>query len=300
MKKYILILSILANSIAYSQNNFPTSNAIWSVESLDLNNEILYGLKGDTLIRDTLYNKLYLLSDTILLDKNLKKYIGGFWQEKKKVWFKPANWKYKNILLYDFSANKDDIIQHNAFITTWYDDGDPFFEPSTNPKNIIEKTYKIETNDIKTYLVYPSNGGYTRDWYENIGSNLGLFGSIIIVPLSGPKSYLQCLKHNDIIKYKSPDCKKCFYHYIKNDIENKKHTKNWINIYTNPIQKILTVEINKPYSKIMVEIFDQRGSILYQKESLDNPITLNSLYRGIYFVKLLIDNKIVMKKVIIN
>ncbi len=92
MKKYIFILIIFITSKVFCQSNFPDSNAIWNVNIVGSGptEEILYGLKGDTLINDTLYNKLYTLSDTTLSDENLKNYIGGFRMEGQKVLFKPA------------------------------------------------------------------------------------------------------------------------------------------------------------------------------------------------------------------
>ena len=101
MKKYVLILLILISVKAFSSSTFPDSNAIWNVniEGSGPIKEVLYGLKGDTLINDTIYNKLYTLSDTTLSNENMKDYIGGFRQEGQKVWFKPAYWTEPNILL---------------------------------------------------------------------------------------------------------------------------------------------------------------------------------------------------------
>ena len=116
MKKYVLILLILISVKAFSSSTFPDSNAIWNVniEGSGPIKEVLYGLKGDTLINDTIYNKLYTLSDTTLSNENMKDYIGGFRQEGQKVWFKPAYWTEPNILLYDFSASVGDTVWHNA------------------------------------------------------------------------------------------------------------------------------------------------------------------------------------------
>jgi hypothetical protein len=128
MKKHIFILIIFITSKVFGQTNFPDSNAIWNVNYINSvgtpTDEMLYGPKGDTLINDTLYSKLYTLSDTTLSDENLHDYIGGFRQDSHKVWFKPAYWSYKDILLYDFSASVGDTVWHNG--SAYY--GQPTFE----------------------------------------------------------------------------------------------------------------------------------------------------------------------------
>ena len=89
-----------------SQENFPDSNAIWNVNIIGSNEiptgEVLYGLKGDTIINDTLYRKLYLLKDTTLETKSLNYYLGGFRLENQMIFFKPKYWNFSDILLNPF------------------------------------------------------------------------------------------------------------------------------------------------------------------------------------------------------
>jgi len=62
----------------------------------------------------------------------------------------------------------------------------------------------------------------------------------------------------------------------------------------------LTIEVQKPYSKIVVEIIDEKGSVIYKKESLDSPISFNNSIHGIYFVRLSVDNETITRKIIIE
>jgi hypothetical protein len=297
MKKYIFILVIFITSEVYSQTHFPDSNAIWNVNHINSagtpTGEMLYGLKGDTLINDTLYNKLYTLSDTTLSVENLQNYIGGFRKEGQKVWFKPAYWTYQNILLYDFSASSGDTVWHKGIAYNEFN-----FDQHQLAYSIIEE---IQTeNGIKTYSIIRGTDGLSGEWYENIGSNFGLFGSIIQFPLVGDTYNLACFKHNDTVKYQSNlMCNKCFCSGLTG-IDEKKNNTDWINIFPNPAQNLLTIEVQKPYSKIMVEIIDEKGSIIYRKESLDSPISLNDSIHGIYFVKLSVDNETITRKLIIE
>ncbi len=295
MKKYIFILVFLITSKVFCQSHFPDSNAIWNVNisSGDPSNEMLYGLKGDTLINDTLYSKLYTLSDTTLSDENLQVYIGGFRQEGQKVWFKPAYWTHQNILLYDFSASEGDTVWHNGI--AYY--GQPTFDFG-NGYSIIQE---INVEDgTKTYLIIRSGDGFSGEWYENIGSNFGLFGSIIQFPLIGDTYNLACFKHNDTVKYQNNlKCNKCFCIGL-DGIEKKKNNPDWMNIFPNPAKNALTIEVQKPYSEIMVEIIDEKGSIIYRKESLDRPIALNASIHGIHFVKVSVDNETITRKILIE
>ena len=80
----------------------------------------------------------------------------------------------------------------------------------------------------------------------------------------------------------------------------KKNNSDWINIFPNPAQNLLTIEVQKPYSKIVVEIIDEKGSVIYKKESLDSPISFNNSIHGIYFVRLSVDNETITRKIIIE
>ena len=279
----------------FGQTHFPDSNAIWNVNIFAPGHEpeILYGLKGDTIINDTLYNKLYTLSDTALLNENLQDYIGGFRRDGQKVFFKPSNWTYDEILLYDFSASIGDTIWHKGIAYNAYYGIN--FEPNQLSYSIVQA---INTeNATKTYSVLASYSGFSGEWYENIGSNFGLFGSIIQFPLSGDTYNLACFKHNDTVKYQNNlICDRCFCSFIDEKINNS----NSINIFPNPVKNLLTIEVQKPYSKILVEIIDEKGNIVYQKASLDDHITLNAFSQGIYFVKLLLDNESITRKLIIE
>ena len=123
---------------------------------------------------------------------------------------------------------------------------------------------------------------------------------IIQFPLVGDTYNLACFKHNDTVKYQNNlKCNKCFCSGLTG-LHEKKNNTDWINIFPNPTQNSLTIEVKKPYSKIVVEIIDEKGSIIYRKESLDSPITLNASIHGIYFVKLVVDNETITRKLIIE
>lgn len=313
MKKYIFILIIFITSKVYSQTHFPDSNAIWNVNYINSvgtpTDEMLYGLKGDTLINDTLYNKLYALSDTILSVENLEVYIGGFRQEGQKVWFKPKYGNVNEFLLYDFAAQIRDTIWHNVGLTTEYDKGQTVLVFNSNYYFISVVLDKYINNGFEKYNVetgpFDKQMGFLwsvrHDWIDGIGSATGIFWQHYVPPLSNPYTKeLGCFKHNDTVKYQSNlKCNKCFCSGFSG-IDEKKNNPDWFGIFPNPAKNLLTIEVQKPYSKIVVEIMDEKGSIIYKKESLDSPIALNDLIHGVYFIKLSVDNETITKKIIIK
>ncbi len=295
---YFIIICI---SPIYCQVNFPDSNAIWNVNTVDSEGiptgEILYGLKGDTLINDTLYHKLYILEDTTLEDLYSNDYLGGFRQDSQKVWFRPKYINITEFLLYDFSGQIDDTIWHNAGLTLKYN-LDHDFEGGES-YSVIQDIF--EDSGEKIFILYSPRPPLEQDeWINGIGSKYGLFGSIIAFPLSGNTYNLACFKQNDTVKYENNlKCDKCFCKG-STATDEKENNTDGIVVFPNPADNSLSIRIDNPYNNISVELIDKKGSIIYYKESLENPIKVNYKLKDIYFLKLTIDNKKIIKKVIIE
>ncbi|MFW6275767.1 MAG: T9SS type A sorting domain-containing protein [bacterium] len=299
MKKYIFIIAmVFVTTKVYCQSNFPDSNAIWNVNFVNSfgtpTDEMLYGLKGDTLINDTLYNKLYTLSDTILSDKNLQNYIGGFRQEAQKIWFKPANWTDSDILLYDFSASIGDTIFHNARLFL-YNDSEHTHEFSLFEKYNIVQDITVE-NGVTIYNLLEMNP-YPDEWHSEFGSVLGLLGPILDYPLTGETYRLACFKHNDTVKYQNNlMCDECFCNGQTSLIEKKKDL-DAVKVSSHSTESSFEITVNKPYGEIMIEVFDRKGRLIYRKKAIENPIKLPNRNPGLYFVKLQIDDEVIVKKI---
>ena len=284
----------------FCQVSFPDSNAIWNVNKvgstgIPARDEMLYGLTGDTIINNTLYHKMYLLADTTLETINLKEYLGGFRQENQKVWFIPRYENMPEFLLYDFTMQIGDTIWYSASLVIG-DNGDHIFHFGNN-FNVVQDI--VNENEVKRIILCC---GYT--WQDEcltgIGSIYGPFGSIVQIPLSGNGYHIACFKQNDTVKYKDNlICNKCFCSELTG-IDEKKNNADWITIFPNPAMNSLSIKIDKLYSNINVVILDEKGSTIYKEESLENPISMTNTLRGVYFIKLTIDNEMIMKKVIIE
>lgn len=291
---------VFVTTKVYCQSNFPDSNAIWNVNFVNSfgtpTDEMLYGLKGDTLINDTLYNKLYMLSDTTLSDESLEDYVGGFRQDDQKVWFKPAYWSYKDILLYNFSASVGDTVWHNG--VAYYNHSKQIKFEFGSEYSII-KEIKTE-NDIKIYSTDREAEYLAGEWYEKIGSNFGLFGSIVQFPLIGDTYNLACFKHNDTLKYQNNlMCDECFCNGQTSLIEEKKDG-DVVKVSSHPTEKFFEITVNRPYGEIMIEVFDRKGRLIYRKRAIENPIKLPNRNPGLYFVRFRIDDEVIVKKVIMK
>ncbi|MFW5879736.1 MAG: T9SS type A sorting domain-containing protein [bacterium] len=301
MKPYLFFIVIgCITIIANAQSHFPDSNAIWNVNFVNSfgtpTGEIYYGLKGDTLINDTLYYKLYTLSDTALTDENLEDYIGGFRQDNQKVWFKPAYWSYQDILLYDFSASVGDTVWHKG--VAYYNYSKQIKFEFGNEYSIIQEI-KTE-NDIKIYSTDREAEYLAGEWYEKIGSNFGLFGSIVQFPLIGDTYKLACFKHNDTVKYQNNlMCDECFCNGQTSLIEVNKDG-DVVEVSSHPTENFFEITVNRPYGEIFIEIFDRKGRIIYRKKNIENPIKLPDRNPGLFFVKLRIDDEVIVKKAVMK
>jgi len=303
----ILCFNIICINPVYCQVSFPDSNAIWSM-NIDYYDEyeeigietILYGLKGDTLINDTLYHKLYILSDTTLENKNLKEYLGGFRQDSQKVWFRPNQVNTTEFLLYDFSGQLDDTIWHNAALIIGYNLNHEFFTEGAGVRySVIQDIY--EYNGFKIFILFSQSTPSEQDeWIDGIGSKCGLFGSVIMQPLSVIEYNLACFKQNDTVKYENNlACDKCFCGG-STAIDKKEKNTDGIVVFPNPADNSLSIEVNKPFNIARIEIIDEKGTVIYSKELLVNPVNVSNISKGIYFIKLTIDNEEIVKKVIIE
>jgi len=215
----VIFLSLGIYLNVYSQDVFPKADAIWNIQ---INGkEYYYGLSGDTIINDMIYNKLYLLNDTTLNIGLEDVYVGAFRQEGKKVWYRhyfPYPQYPEETVLYDFSKNVGDTIWHNII------PNDVIYYWTVQDSITLSIVYDISNiggdNIYKTIQFMRQNDGSLYDmmgkndsWVEGIGSlNSGLFWFLYNPPMSGGSSYeLVCFKQGNEVKYiNNSRCNLCF------------------------------------------------------------------------------------------
>ena len=286
LTSYLIPLFAFCIFSAQAQNSFPTSNAIWneSIYTNGVKHEYLYGLLGDTIINEKLYSKLFEFSDTLLLVENIRGYIGALRNEEQKVFFKPVNWEYSDILLYDFGAEVGDTVWHNAFLN--------YFEFQNNEYYLVEhcmeqncfstiKGITIE-NDRKIFQV-SYRGWWDGSWIEGIGCERGLLRSLITkfpMFMSPYDFILNCYKHNDTVKYlNNPSCNICFCSAL--NITEKTYFDR-INIFPNPFKDIVNIEIPNNIKIKSINIYSIDGKKTYFSDS--RQLNISNLKNGIYII----------------
>jgi len=286
MKKLIFILAMCIATNALAQNSFPTENAIWN-ESIRGDYRI-FGLLGDTTFNGITYSKLYLLADTIIPEESGGLWcVGAFRNEGQKVYFKPVNWEYLDILLYDFGAEVGDTIWHNAWMPP-YEGYYINIEPCSDCYSIVSNI-AIDEDGRKIYWVgcpSPPHLSWNGRWYEGIGSDKGVLFSL---QSSFPDywSYedfqLNCFKHNDTVKYlNNPKCNKCFCTFV-NITENLSDT---IKIFPNPTNDILNIETPNNINIKSISIYNMDGKLIEKNMCFLNSGQLNisKLTSGSYII----------------
>jgi hypothetical protein len=218
---------------------------------------------GDTVINDTIYNKLfYRGTATKSLDwvRNISGYYDGIRQDitDKRVYVYTP---HKYYVLYDFGIKVGDTIEHSWSRKTVVQSMD-----SINYCNKYHKRYKYYDFESSVYFYL----------IEGIGSNLGLFP----IYFSTAGSSLMCYSE------KNADCDTCETPYTK---VNQLETDNY-RIYPNPTRdKII---ISSGYPILSIEIFDLQGRLIGRY------INLNSLriefyleQKGIYLARIKTTNE---------
>jgi len=205
---------------------------------------------------------------------------------------------FHEYLLEDFSANVGDTVRNVAI-------GHSYGFLDTANFYVIAKDSFLMNNHyykkLKVENLYPTNFGAITYWYENIGSYTGLIEYIGGVALH----WLDCYSNNDsivcpnflhlnLLNYNSANSMttspgyECYNLHIgiSELMENKE-----INISPNPTTGNFTINLNKPYAIIYIEITNVVGEVVRSFDKLrmtpdDKSVTIDmsDVAKGLYFV----------------
>ena len=281
------------------QNVFPTSDAIWNIQ---INGkEYYFGLSGDTIINDMLYNKLYLLNDTTLNIDSEDEYVGAFRQEGGKVWYRPSNFslcynigREGETLLYDFSKNIGDTIWHNLI----YEEYAYYIDENITASKVYDIIDSGDGRIVKTEQYscgsYPEIIGWGKkdSWKEGIGSlNSGLFWFLYEPPMDGGWFFkLICFKQGNEVKYiDNPVCNSCFC-WSSTEILEKENIPLKVVYENNSIQ----VKGESSVFPCELKLFSLIGQLILEKklQSDKDEISINQL-KGIWLYQIQKNSEIV-------
>jgi len=314
MKKNFLIFLVAIVANAYGQSDFPISNAIWNVDKVGASGpyeHTLYATVGDTLINDTAYSILSIINDTVIGDEMPDTHLVGYIRnEGEKVLLRCDE---AEITLYDFSKTVGDTIWHNGYFVSFYQNETHYgLDQQEHFKYISIINNRYVEDGLEKYEVsigyYDDEYGfyelYTDIWIRGVGSMRGLIRHLWYPPMSVMDRYydntLTCLKHNGLVKYfNDPRCSRCFCWYDTSEISNENADES-ITVYPNPACNSVAIDIEKEYTDLTVEIIDEMGRVVYSRNDLENPISLDNFVTGIYFVRLQVDGDVTTKKIVVE
>lgn len=294
-------MTLLFSFGSYAQNyvHIPDTNAIWSIEGNDFDNNWVYrlrfGIIGDTIIDNVEYHKVFSLYDSTLSHPQ-STYYASIREENKRIYARIDT--FPDLLLYDFNLHEGDTIH---YISPFYISNPPGYSFC----RIVEQIDSVQLQNgqyrRRYTLVSDINTCWHGDiWIEGIGSVYwkGLFNPLIYtIPLNGDGYFFSCFKQNDTVLYlNNPVCDQCFctlYTYVI-DLGQKNHS---VNIFPNPFTYETRIIFENKDSKIYkMKIFDIKGCCMKSYNNIENgqlTIHRGNLKNGTYIYELATDKKVI-------
>ena len=260
------------NVLAAGTAPYPNWDTVYST--------INYLLSGDTVINSISYKKLYYSSEEIPL--NWEFYCLLKEDSTYKVWLRFEN-EDQDYLMYDFSVNLGDTV-----IVGQYDPVDLIVD-SVTTITINETVHK------KYWFTCINNPYYHEYWIEGIGSNQGIVwsGSAMIV---GGFYRLLCLSKNEVLYFMNPEYNTCYLNTVGiNDLSQIS-----FEIYPNPTKGTINLKYSKELEIKSITINDLFGQLVEEFEPNQQTIDITALSKGIYLLKILVNQGQYVKKIIVD
>jgi len=263
--------------------NFISENKLWRYTSkiyvepcCRLANTALK-FKGDSIVNDTIYNKLYSSEDESLL--NWKLY--GLWRETidKKVYSRHL-FRQIEELMYDFSFIEGDTL-NAGFVTFQVDSVLTKLWGGKMRKHWYLNPVHAEEDTVKEW--------YKTLWVEDVGQ-IEYFPFNVSGAL-GATTNLLCFQENGQQVYQNPEYNTCFFTTI-NDIPNR---DKGFKVYPNPVSVELFIQPTSNFEEsYTLEIYSVKGERVrtecLQMGSIRQQISMSSFQNGIYILRLISDS----------
>jgi hypothetical protein len=264
---------------------FPNSNAVWSVDMKK------YFVNGDSIFNSKTYKKYYLTSDSTFAPSSWK-FAGLVRQDsvQRRIYGKWINSPTEH-LLYDFNLNPSDTIR-------MYPMDFAFYPPTPFILKILSKDSVLISGSYRTRLKangYNHSGWGIEYWIEGIGSSWGPLnpGLADCGVADGCSPHLLCQKQNGALVYMDSYYNSCFLNTCYTGIDE--HRKNSFSlVFPNPNSGSFNVQVENS-SNNSIEIYNLLGEQI-RAEFLgnhSNHMDLSSQPKGIYFYRVLSDNKLI-------
>ncbi|MFA6925339.1 MAG: T9SS type A sorting domain-containing protein [Bacteroidales bacterium] len=311
MKKLYILNLLLCVSIFSIAQFKPITNGKWISERHNvtcLDNNMLddfclakqYMIEGDSFLNLKKYYKIYCIEKTrksysIPFSYNFSnKYFCGLITNdsiNKKIYYLPEGTN-NDTLLFDFNLKKHDTL------------------PKTYINSITYHYFVVDSIDSVYY-----NSKYYRKYFlksdieplfpqslfllEGQGSSVGLLEDLSLIYSFESGNWLSCFS-SSAFSYHSFNTYDNIQCDIETNINNKLLGDFSFKIYPNHVSSQLTVETTPLAKERILTILNIKGQELIRKKLVDTKtqIDISNLTSGIYFVKLITDKTVEVRKII--
>lgn len=302
MKKVIISLLVLIPFFGFNQimNHFDNLGSKWYVASnfINANQENpshlgvktkIWGFKGDTLIDNQNWMKMYSSQDTTF--QNNLVFHGFLRSEDSKVYYKETD-TTSSQQLYDFSMEVGDSAEYK-------------FELWEETHTAWLKVIQIDTININGYPYkrfkfsnhlpdgFPLTMGtiLKEVWIEGIGSLRNPIFPAKPFTLDsewGEKVDLTCSFINEIQYYHDENYSEC---YVYDVLNVQQLQRNYVEIYPNPAENDINI-ITTEDGIYDIELINSLGNIIHTKQlsGTNDTVNMNEFKSGIYFLKIIHNN----------
>jgi hypothetical protein len=220
----------------------------------------------DTLIDGKLYKIAWSSLDTSMASWTISSFIREDAQKKVFHRYPYADWEFN---IYDFGAMAGDTIglRQNQYDTSFYTidsvDWVTMLDGSQRQRFYLTCIFFQPCNEI---------------WIEGMGCTKGVFegGTCGFV---GDNPSLICFTENDTLLYFNTDFNQC---YVITGIGDPVQPQADISIYPNPVNELLTIEINETLKvKMKFSLIDISGKEIISIPIIQNETTINLKHSGV-------------------
>jgi hypothetical protein len=259
----------------------------------DLRQTDILQFAGDTLIYDTVYQKLY--SHTHYTQSDSEWVLKACLREdtiQKQVFIRNYSEDFK---IFDFMLNVNDSMVTGKFYNSIYKYVKVDSIHYINFANKLRKTYYLSSYE-------QSMGSFMKtgniQWIDGIG--IGNTQNKIIGPVENIEviiDQLLCFSQSGVIEYQNTAYQSCIIVHV--GVENIKQPDKF-SLYPNPVIGNIIIEINQPENECMLIIYNTMGKeqlrILLNNQH--STVDISKLPNGIYLAKLINSKGFEIKKLL--
>ncbi|NOU48269.1 MAG: T9SS type A sorting domain-containing protein [Bacteroidales bacterium] len=285
---WLLLLPFWLNAQKYI--SLPVENAYWTVSEMiaipGSYETFLYTVKGDTMLNDKLYDKIYKLSqipdspDTLwTLHSFMRQDI-----DQKKVWF-IRHYRGENAEKtgYNFDVNVGDTVCLPAFDFGIFENGN--YTMYGDSLFVVEQAKTTASGNAYYFNSVSPGSSYNLQVFEGVG-DLGSPIPNLVYHEGLDQSMLKCLEVEGLLVYGTEGF--CGFPVAIDELPQELLK---LSISPNPCNNELSIAFsNNPESDVELRLFNLYGKLMYRIEmpsrQMEYKLNTSDMTNGIYFLQL--------------